>query len=92
METVSGFKKISDHISEKIYKSLNNSPKVRHQYINGKLWVCGVGNLYLCKKECEKKREKKHERLTEFNFFGLTWFANIPKYRYKETVNKIING
>jgi hypothetical protein len=66
-----------------------NAPKLRHEYKNGKLWIFSIGNLYTCKETAEKKREKKYDKLHEFNFFGKTFFGNVPKYDYKNIINNL---
>ena len=81
--------KTSKNSLEAISKTLENSPKVRHNYMDGKLWVFGIGNLYECKKTCEKLREKKYEKLQGFKFFDKIFFGNVPKYDFKNIIESV---
>jgi hypothetical protein len=88
MQTITGYKKINNSLKP-IYKDINNCPKVRHTYINNKLWIFGAGTCFNDLKTAEKSREKKFEKLTKLNFFEKIFYANIPKYCYKEIIDSL---
>jgi hypothetical protein len=89
MSTIIGYEKTSKNTLKAIHANLENSPKLRHQYINGKLWIYTIGDLYNCKKECEKNREKKYDCLHEFNFFGKKFYANVFKKDYQKIISSL---
>lgn len=65
-------------------------PKVNYQYENNILWIFGIGTLFNTKIEAEKKRDKKYEKIYEFNFFGRSFFGNVAKYKFYEIINQTI--
>ena len=89
MDTIIGYEKTNKNSLSAIYEKLDNAPKLRHNYINGKLWIYSIGDLYNCKKECEKNREKKYDRLHEFNFFGSKFYGNVFKKDYKKIIESL---
>ena len=88
MKTIIGYEK-KQYSLKAIYKNLDNAPKCQHSYIEGKLWIFGIGVLFECEKTAEKKREKKYERLTKVKFFDKTFFGNVAKYNYKKTIESL---
>ena len=90
METIIGYEKISKNSLVAIKKQFDNAPKVRHHYINGNLWIFGIGDLYSTKKESEKMRDKKYERSYKFHFFGKDFYGNVPRYKFWETIENTI--
>jgi hypothetical protein len=65
-------------------------PKVNFVYENNQLWIFGIGYLFNTKIEAEKNRDKKHEKMYEFNFFNKSFFGNVAKYCFNETINNTI--
>jgi len=65
-------------------------PKVNYQFENNALWIFGIGNLFNDKDTAEKNRDKKHEKMYEFNFFGRSFFGNVAKYKFNEIINQTI--
>ena len=88
METIIGWTK-EKHLISAIFEDLENSPKLRHQYIDGKLWIAGMGLLYNSFEDAEKHRDKKFERPHTFQFFNKTFFANVPKYDFKNLIKSV---
>ena len=68
-----------------------NKPKFNHIYYDKKtaLWVQGIGDFFTCKNAAEKSRELKYEKLHAFKFYGVVWFANVPKYDFNNLINNI---
>lgn len=62
METITSWKK-EKHLMSAIFEDLENSPKLRHEYIDGNLWIAGVGLLYNSFEDAEKRRDKKYQSI-----------------------------
>lgn len=88
METITSWKKEKHLISANL-EDLENSPKLRHEYINGNLWIAGVGLLYNSFEDAEKSRDKKFERPYTFYFFNKTFYANVPKYNFNNIIKNL---
>jgi hypothetical protein len=90
MKTIVGYEKTTKGRIIGIEKQFTNAPSVQHSYIDGDLWIKGIGVLFTDKKEAEKQREKTFERAYTFSFFDKLFYANVPKYDYKNIVKQTL--